>query len=261
MQLTELFGDKVSKLLIQNNINTVYDFINILPYKWTGLRKLGLNELIESGYLYKSSSTLVKSQCIFSKNTRWILDFELENGSIIRLSYFNSSRYLHKSFVEGEIYHIIFHMSDNGFLLLNKFGKTPIDYSFILSYPKNGLITSTVFNKLHSKVPKALYKLNIEGLCTVYDIFGENIDLYSIHHPTSEKEWLNTMQQYQIFKAYLELSVLKAYKNIAKIQQVQASNIEVSLLNTILPKLKFELTTSQLESIQSITKSFTFDKN
>lgn len=256
--LTKLEQQKLSSI----GLDTLYSVITYFPYTYISL--LPFVYPFTSGQRYIVNGTILSVNPVFKGKKRY-LKINLDITSKQLMCYmFSFSPYLLKALKQGQKIQCIL-VEKGGFWNIEKFaelkdvidshfvlGKAKIDSYHLPKYPKNGEVTHQLLTKIHNKLPRNLYTIELSGLVPTNNLIPTKIDLSQIHHPKSIQQTKETKLQYTAFKSFLRMSLILKSEEKREKGFGKQSNIDETYLKTISTVLPYSLSMSQKNAIWEI---------
>lgn len=249
-----LSANQITKLKIVG-IDDVYKLITNLPTGIEIILPLEKGTQIEDKTKYNWRAELTNFEKKQGKHTfYWLLQFRFENRAI-SVYYFANTSFTQNTLKIGSLYDL--HLTrKEGLWSLNKIKISTAQDSqpkptriIRTKYAKRGFLQSAFFEQVHKQLAPAVYSLELKGLVPTNDIIPQTLNLYSLHQPNSEQEYLKCLNQWIALKVYLKVSVMKSLE-VSKIQKkAKAAKFELDFLKELTTNLPFELSVSQKQTI------------
>lgn len=260
--------------LKSQNIDTISQLLQIIP------RKLDLisswTDRIEPNQKYKN--TFLVQNLIHKKSSRGLpyISLQLEsNHKIYQAFLFTRATFLLNKLRVGQTADLIVSTFGNvGFgqpnLVIHKvimgdkntsfdsLNSTNID----LFYPKMGAkIDTTLLRRIHQRLNPKDYILDLAGLVPESLLNTLNLDLYLLHHPKTQADFFNTLNQLQTVKVFLKTSLEKFIVYITTKNSIALKpKLHLAWLQESVKKLPVVLTASQKGAIWEILQDTTITK-
>jgi RecG-like helicase len=248
--------------LISVGLESVFSIITYFPYTYQQIIPFDGSPLPKQRYLV--NATITSSSQIF-KGKKKYLKLDLDIGTrTVSCFMFTFAPYIFKQLqVNTEIQAIL--IERGGFWNIEKFapkkqeladgfklGSSKIQPYLLCVYPKNGLVTNNLLQKIHSKLPSSLYTLDLTGLAPENTIFPSSLSLRSIHLPTSLEEAQKTKQEYIAFKSFLRMCLIHKANQKRETKIGKPTNLDKTYLQTISKLLPYSLSLSQKTAVWDI---------
>jgi RecG-like helicase len=262
-QLLQSFLTKSEQTKLTSvGLETSYSIITYFPYIYQSIIPFEPNPVPKQRYIV--DAVISSSQQIFKGKKRYIkLDLDLGLRTI-SCFIFTFAPYIIKQLEQGmEIQCIL--IERGGFWNIEKFapkkqelvdgfklGSSKIQPYLLPVYPKNGLVTNNLLQKIHSKLPVQLYSLDLTGLAPENTIFPSTLSLRSIHLPTSLEEAQKTMKEYIAFKSFLRMCLIHKANQKRETKIGKPTNLDKSYLQSISNLLPYSLSLSQKNAVWDI---------
>jgi RecG-like helicase len=262
-QLLQSFLTKSEQTkLISVGLETSYSIITYFPFTYQSIIPFEPNPMPKQRYIV--DAVIASSQQVFKGKKRYI-KVDLDIGvRVVSCFMFTFTPYIIKQLEQGmEIQCIL--IERGGFWNIEKFapkkqqladgfklGSSKIQSYLLPVYPKNGLVTNNLLQKIHSKLPVQLYSLDLTGLAPENSIFPSTLSLRSIHLPASLKEAQKSMKEYIAFKSYLRMCLIHKANQKRESKIGKQTNLDKTYLQTISKLLPYSLSLSQKTAVWDI---------
>ena len=264
-----MFPPEVSKNQ-QDKLNTIgirslYDLITFLPMDFVPIlpfEEFGNNPEPRTKYLLQAELIHVDSRK-GSFKPYFYLTLQFENRRIFAY-YFASSSWTMKSLEVGKEFQLLL-VQSNGFWQVEKMvgaksfvsnnfalGSAAMDSHLLCRYHKRGIFMSQFFEQIHSQLLPQSYLLNLEGLVPDNNIIPMVLNLNLIHHPQSSSEYQKGAQNWVAFKLFLKVSLVQYLESEKEQKLARAGLLDRNFLESIVTKLPFELSESQLKTTNEV---------
>jgi RecG-like helicase len=262
-QLLQSFLTKSEQTKLTSvGLETAFSIITYFPYTYQSIIPFEASPMPKQ--LYIVDAVITSSKQVFKGKKRYI-KVDLDIGMrVISCFMFTFAPYIIKQLEQGmEIQCIL--IERGGFWNIEKFapkkqdivngfklGASKIQSYLLPVYPKNGLVTNNLLQKIHSKLPAQLYSLDLTGLAPENTIFPSILSLRSIHLPASQEEAQTSMKEYIAFKSYLRMCLIYKANQKRETKVGKPTNLDKSYLQTISKLLPYSLSLSQKTAVWDI---------
>jgi RecG-like helicase len=269
---------KLTPLQLENlksqNIDTLAQLLQIIP------RKLDLisswTSSLEPNQKYKN--TFLVQNLIHKKSSRGLpyISLQLESEHKVYQAFlFSRANFLLNKLRVGQSVELIVSIFGNvGFgqpnLVIQKviFGDKNTSLGHLnesnidLFYPKMGAkIDTALLRRIHQRLNLKDYVLDLSGLVPESLLNSHSLDLYPLHHPKTQTEFFNTLNQLQTVKVFLKTSLEKfIVYTTTKNSVALKPRLHLEWLQESVKKLPVVLTASQKGAIWEILQDVTITK-
>jgi RecG-like helicase len=264
-----MFPSEISKnqreKLESIGINSLYDLITLLPMDFVPILpfdKFSNNPQPRTKYLFQAKLIDVeRRQGSFKPYFYLTLQSETKR---IQAYYFASSSWTMKSLEVGNEFQFLL-IHSNGFWQVEKMVLTKdfVSANFILGsaemsehllcrYHKRGIFMSQFFEQVHSQLLSHHYLLNLEGLVPDNNLIPKVLNLNLLHHPRSILEYQQGVKDWVAFKVFLKISLVQYLETEKEQKMARAGVLDPQFLGSMISKLPFELSESQLQTTNEI---------
>jgi RecG-like helicase len=261
--LTTLQKTKLS----QAGIDTTYKLITYLPTKFSSIVKLSefLNYQQRQDKIEYSALVTVVDYSIMGggRGVKISLDTE-ELGRIICYTFLPVRFIIGKLQIQSKQFCILKKSGD--FWNLESFVTTDLlegrETKLVTQYAKISGLTSVFFRGVFKRLKPEEWYLNLVGLVPSSLSIPELLSLRGVHLPNSSNEYTTSLQQYQLFKAFLDLCTTRWFNESQKQLRGPASHIDKKIINKVIQAHPYQLSPTQdylvhyyLQKLASVDKS------
>jgi RecG-like helicase len=264
-----MFPPEISKNQVQKlesvGINSLYDLITFLPMDFVPIlpfEEFGNNPQPRTKYLFQGKLIEVDYRKGSFKPYYFLT---LQSGyKIIQAYYFVSSSWTMKSLEVGKEFQFLL-IQSNGFWQVEKMvlsknfessnfalGSAKMSQHLLCRYHKRGIFMTQFFEQIHSQLLPHHYFLNLEGLVPDNNLIPNVLNLNLIHHPKSMSEYQQGMRDWVAFKVFLKISLVQYLESEKEQKMARAGVLDSDFLDSMISKLPFELSQSQLSTTNDI---------
>ncbi|MBP5445839.1 MAG: ATP-dependent DNA helicase RecG [Acholeplasmatales bacterium] len=247
-------GPKTFQILKDNNINTIFDLINIFPTRYLNFMETGLEQ--DNVFIKCTVFTLPKMTFV-KKNLSYMTFDVTYKDRIVRVTIFNRN-YLEYKIKENQVIYVTgkFEANRNNIIASNIYFSLKED-SFEPVYDFNQIpsktlkkIINNVLDKysiyIHEELPEYLLKrYNLPDIYTAYKY---------IHNPSSELEYQLAYKRFK-YEEFLTFELKLQYiRQINRTSLKTPKKWDINVIRDFIKTIPFELTDSQKEVSNEIYK-------
>lgn len=247
-------GPKTFQILKDNNINTIYDLINIFPTRYLNFMETGLEQ--DNVFIKCTVFTLPKMTFV-KKNLSYMTFDVTYKDKIVRVTIFNRN-YLEYKIKENQVIYVTgkYEANRNNIIASNIYFSLKED-SFEPVYDFNQIpsktlkkIINNILDKysiyIHEELPEYLLKrYNLPDIYTAYKY---------IHNPSSELEYQLAYKRFK-YEEFLTFELKLQYiRQINRASLKTPKKWDINVIRDFIKTIPFELTDSQKEVSNEIYK-------
>jgi RecG-like helicase len=254
---------EVKKLELAN-IQDIYSLITYLPFDLRQIRPFDFTYINQEDW-FLADIKLLSFTHNQSKQPFFKLLAQLDTGKTITIYWFVRGKWPFEFLKVNQFYQILVSYKNPFYNLVKitvkketkeiagfELGKAKIQSYVLPKYNKLGTLSNVDFLKIHQKLPKTLYLLNLNGLLPKNKIIPDILDMAKIHKPRNKQEFLLTLNQWTAFNAFLKMSLIKSLELEKKQEIGLGTSLNKEFLSKLDSKLPFKLSFSQKNTIWQI---------
>ena len=255
--LKKFFSLKQVQRLQVSNIMNLYDFISYLPFDLKSILPL------QNGNLNSQDWFLLEGQILAfehrqGKSPFFTINFQTSYNFHLKIYWFVRGKWAFNFLKVGEFYQLIVNFQEPFYNLIKisekksslnldsfEIGRAEMKPYILPKYSKLGSLVSNDLQRLHQKIPKQYYQLNLTGLLPNNSIIPSVLDLSRIHKPKNQVDFYKGQQDWIALQTFLKLFLLKTI-NFEKGQEFGfKTRFSVDFLKKLSHNLDFNLSNSQ----------------
>jgi RecG-like helicase len=252
------------KKLISSGVETPYSLITYFPYSL--LEVFPFQMPLSDGVTYIANATILEANPVFRGKKKY-LTLQLQIDGISITAYiFTFAPYILIQLKAGLTIQCLLKKTNSFWSILryaplseklvNTFslGSSVIQPYLVPKYEKRSLLTNTLMQSVHTRLPQSAYNLQLNGLVPPNTIIPNSIDLNGIHHPSTIHQYSEKLKQFTALKAFLRMAVIYKSNEIQKTTYSSPSRLDKDYLQAVSNLLPYSLSPSQKTTIWSILK-------
>lgn len=253
--------------LAQAGLDTTYKLITYLPSKFGSIVRLDHYakqlQTVEKVEYCALVSVVDYSILGGGRGIRVSLETK-ELGRVIGYSFLPIKFVIHRLQSTTEQYCIL--KKSGEFWNIESFASTdPLDgkaTKLVTQYAKIGGLTSMFFRSLYKRLRPEDWCLNLAGLVPNHLSIPQVFSMRGIHLPANPSEYSQTLEQYHLFVAFLDLCTIRWFHESQKQLEGPESHITQEVIKTVIQAHLYQLSPSQdtlvhyyLNKLKSVDKS------